>query len=202
MENNSNWKDVTWSYGGEVLSLVRLLDLLHHHLHEGMLWGEGKGTAAEDTVGPLDGEELHDGVPDPAGEEGRVPEDRLLLQHKAGVVSEVVEDEEVKICNKTVDLSVIFLKRLTKVKPSVLVYEKPPESIRNVGISVRTVEQLLTREEALHRSISGDVLHVDGENLDLVTDVGVDQMTGGVVRQVQLGADHDQGHLEAGPPGC
>ena len=194
--------DMTWPDGYPILSSVRLRDLLHHQPHQGMLSWKGDSACSQDTVRPLDGEELHDGVPNPAGEEGWIPVTSLLLQHEAGVVSEVVEDEEVKICNKTIGLSVILLKRLTKVEPSVLIYEKPPESIRNMGISVWTGKQLLTREEALHRSVSGDVLHVDCEDLDLVTDVGVDEVTGGVVRQVQLGADHDQGHLEAGPPGC
>ena len=67
---------------------------------------------------------------------------------------------------------------------------------------VGTPQKILRTEESLQWSMLGNVVEIDGEDVDLVPDVGPDQLAGGVVSQVQLAGQEDQVDRQSRSAGC
>lgn len=89
--------NTTWSYGRIYMWLVGLLKIVQYEFSKRVMFTEAKGTTAQYTVRLPQSENIRQPFRQLVGLE----ELNLLLQHEVFVMSEVVENHKIKICNVT-----------------------------------------------------------------------------------------------------
>ena len=65
--------------------------------------------------------------------------------------------------------------------------------------SAWAAQKILRTEETLQRSLFGNIVEIHSEDIDLVPDVRADQVTGGVVGEVQVVGEEDEVDDQARP---
>ena len=94
------------------------------------------------------------------------------------------------------------LKLLSHVESSVFINQQISHTIGGVAQLAGAVQKILRAEETLQRSVFGNIVKIHSEDIDLVPDVRADQVTGGVVGEVQVVGEEDEVDDQARPASC